>query len=63
MTVGGGFLQGPPADWAEQLAELTLAEGISTYILSVSSDAEVRRFADEVVPLVRDLVDTERGLA
>jgi alkanesulfonate monooxygenase SsuD/methylene tetrahydromethanopterin reductase-like flavin-dependent oxidoreductase (luciferase family) len=60
---GGGFLQGPPADWAEQLAELTLAEGISTYILSVSSDAEVRRFADEVVPLVRDLVETERGLA
>lgn len=58
---GGGFLQGSPANWAEQLAGLTLTEGISTYILSVSSEAEVRRFADEVIPAVRELVETERG--
>jgi alkanesulfonate monooxygenase SsuD/methylene tetrahydromethanopterin reductase-like flavin-dependent oxidoreductase (luciferase family) len=58
---GGGFLQGSPANWAEQLARLTLTEGISTYILSVSSEAMVRRFADEVIPAVRELVATERG--
>ena len=58
---GGGFLQGSPADWAEQLAGLTLAEGISTYILSVSSEAEVHRFADEVIPAVRELVAAGRG--
>jgi alkanesulfonate monooxygenase SsuD/methylene tetrahydromethanopterin reductase-like flavin-dependent oxidoreductase (luciferase family) len=58
---GGGFLRGSPATWAEQLAELTLTEGISTYILSVSSEIEVRRFAEEVVPAVRKLVATERG--
>jgi alkanesulfonate monooxygenase SsuD/methylene tetrahydromethanopterin reductase-like flavin-dependent oxidoreductase (luciferase family) len=58
---GGGFLQGSPAKWAEQLAGLTLTEGISTYILSVGSEAEVRRFADEVIPAVRELVETERG--
>ena len=28
-----GFLKGTPADWAEQLAELTLAAGMTTYIL------------------------------
>jgi alkanesulfonate monooxygenase SsuD/methylene tetrahydromethanopterin reductase-like flavin-dependent oxidoreductase (luciferase family) len=58
---GSDFLQGSPADWAEQLAELTLSDGISTYILSVRSDDEVRRFADEVAPAVRELVETERG--
>ncbi len=58
---GTEFLQGSPADWAQQLTELTLTDGISTYILSVSSDDEVRRFADEVVPAVRELVETERG--
>ena len=58
---GDGFLQGVPATWAEQLAELTLTTGISTYILSVSSEAEVHRFADEVIPAVRELVEAERG--
>lgn len=58
---GDGFLRGSPANWAEQLAGLTLTDGISTYILSVSSESEVRRFADEVIPAVRELVETERG--
>jgi alkanesulfonate monooxygenase SsuD/methylene tetrahydromethanopterin reductase-like flavin-dependent oxidoreductase (luciferase family) len=58
---GGGFLQGAPADWAEQLAELTLSTGISAYILSVASDGELRRFAEEVAPAVRALVESERG--
>jgi len=58
---GAGFLEGPPADWAQQLTELTLAEGFSTYILSVSTSDEIRRFASEVVPAVRDLVTSERG--
>jgi alkanesulfonate monooxygenase SsuD/methylene tetrahydromethanopterin reductase-like flavin-dependent oxidoreductase (luciferase family) len=50
---GAGFLQGSPVDWAEQLAELTLSAGMSTYILSVSSGEEIRRFAEEVAPAVR----------
>lgn len=58
-----GFLQGSPQDWAAQLCELTLTQGMSTYILSANSANEVRRFATEVVPLVRALVDTERGRA
>jgi alkanesulfonate monooxygenase SsuD/methylene tetrahydromethanopterin reductase-like flavin-dependent oxidoreductase (luciferase family) len=46
---------------AERLAELTLTTGMSTYILSVSSGDEIRRFAEEVAPAARELVETERG--
>jgi alkanesulfonate monooxygenase SsuD/methylene tetrahydromethanopterin reductase-like flavin-dependent oxidoreductase (luciferase family) len=58
---GSGFLQGAPRDWAEQLAELTLTTGMSTYILSASSNDDVRRFAEEVAPAVRELVTAGRG--
>jgi hypothetical protein len=57
----GGFLQGPPAVWAEELATLTFEHGISSFILSVDSDRQLRTFAEEVAPAVRALVETERG--
>jgi alkanesulfonate monooxygenase SsuD/methylene tetrahydromethanopterin reductase-like flavin-dependent oxidoreductase (luciferase family)/hemerythrin-like domain-containing protein len=59
LNVNGPF--GGARDWAEQLAELTLTTGMSTYVLSVSSGDEVRRFAEEIAPAVRDLVATGRG--
>jgi alkanesulfonate monooxygenase SsuD/methylene tetrahydromethanopterin reductase-like flavin-dependent oxidoreductase (luciferase family)/hemerythrin-like domain-containing protein len=58
---GGGFLEGPPREWAEQLAELTLSTGMSAYLLAVSSADDLRRFADEVAPAVRELVADARG--
>jgi alkanesulfonate monooxygenase SsuD/methylene tetrahydromethanopterin reductase-like flavin-dependent oxidoreductase (luciferase family) len=58
---GRGFLDGPPTRWAEQLAELTLTQGMSAYILGTDDPDEIRLFADDVVPLVRDLVAYERG--
>ena len=58
-----GFLRGAPRDWAEQLSELTLNTGMSAYILSVSSDDDVRRFAEEVAPAVRELVIAGRAAA
>jgi hypothetical protein len=58
---GAGFLQGSPRDWAEQLATLTLEVGMSSYVLGTDDQDVVRRFAQEVVPAVRDLVDSERG--
>jgi alkanesulfonate monooxygenase SsuD/methylene tetrahydromethanopterin reductase-like flavin-dependent oxidoreductase (luciferase family) len=58
---GAGFLEGAPRDWAEQLSELTLSTGMSTYILSASSDEEVRLFAEEVAPAVRELVGAGRA--
>ncbi|AOS61015.1 LLM class flavin-dependent oxidoreductase [Actinoalloteichus hymeniacidonis] len=59
----GTFLHGPAAVWAEQLAELTLTEGMSTYILGSDSPDDIRRFAAEVAPQVRELVAAERALS
>jgi alkanesulfonate monooxygenase SsuD/methylene tetrahydromethanopterin reductase-like flavin-dependent oxidoreductase (luciferase family) len=60
---GGGLLQGTPADWAEQLAELTLGEGMSAYILAGDDPDVIARFGAEVAPQVRELVAAERERA
>lgn len=57
---GSGFLGGTPADWAEQLAGLTLEHGMSTFILGTDDPDVVRRYAVEVAPAVRELVAEER---
>ena len=57
---GSGLLQGSPKDWAEQLADLTLGLGMSTFILATNDAAMLHRFAEEVVPLTRELVAVER---
>ena len=57
----GGFLQGGPTDWAEQLAELTLTTGMSSYILAADSDEDIHRFAEDVAPAVRELVEAARS--
>lgn len=57
-----GFLQGPPRVWADQLAELTLTQGMSTYLLyRAESPDTIRQFAAEVAPAVRDIVAAERS--
>jgi alkanesulfonate monooxygenase SsuD/methylene tetrahydromethanopterin reductase-like flavin-dependent oxidoreductase (luciferase family) len=61
LGAGPGLLQGTPDTWAEQLAGLTLEHGMSTYILGTDSADDVRRFAEEVAPAVRELVDSERA--
>ncbi len=57
---GGGPLTGPPAQWVDELAELALTEGISAFILGSDDPTDLRRFAGEVAPAVRELVDAER---
>jgi alkanesulfonate monooxygenase SsuD/methylene tetrahydromethanopterin reductase-like flavin-dependent oxidoreductase (luciferase family) len=59
---GRGFLDGPAAQWAEQLAELVLAQGFSSFILSSSGDiiASIGAFAEDVVPDVIERVAAER---
>jgi alkanesulfonate monooxygenase SsuD/methylene tetrahydromethanopterin reductase-like flavin-dependent oxidoreductase (luciferase family) len=57
---GGGFLQGPEELWIDQLTELTLGEGMSTYILASDDPDDIRRFA-EVAAGVRDAVAVARS--
>jgi alkanesulfonate monooxygenase SsuD/methylene tetrahydromethanopterin reductase-like flavin-dependent oxidoreductase (luciferase family) len=57
-----GFLQGPPHVWVEQLTELALTQGISTYLLYRVETADViRQFAAEVAPAIREMVTAERA--
>jgi hypothetical protein len=56
----GGFLQGPEELWIDQLTELTLGEGMSTYILGSDDPDDIRRFA-EVAAGVREAVEAARS--
>ncbi|OKH94118.1 LLM class flavin-dependent oxidoreductase [Streptomyces uncialis] len=59
-----GFLDGPPEQWARQLTELALTEGMSGFVLAPSGadpERELRTFAEEVAPLVREAVGAARG--
>jgi alkanesulfonate monooxygenase SsuD/methylene tetrahydromethanopterin reductase-like flavin-dependent oxidoreductase (luciferase family) len=56
----GRGLSGTAEDWAEQLAALTLDQGMSTFILGTDAVDDVRRFGEEVAPRVRDLVNGGR---
>jgi len=68
LNIGGqfgadtaGLLNGPPGLWVEDLAGLTLDHGISGYILAADDGATIQRYAEEVVPAVRELVAAERA--
>jgi alkanesulfonate monooxygenase SsuD/methylene tetrahydromethanopterin reductase-like flavin-dependent oxidoreductase (luciferase family) len=55
------LLQGGPADWSEQLADLALGFGMSTFILATDDPDDARRYAEDVAPRVRELVAAERS--
>jgi alkanesulfonate monooxygenase SsuD/methylene tetrahydromethanopterin reductase-like flavin-dependent oxidoreductase (luciferase family) len=59
----GGLLDGPPAQWAEELADMTLRYGVSTFVLGADDAATIERFAAEVAPATRELVAAERYAA
>ncbi|MEU0568786.1 LLM class flavin-dependent oxidoreductase [Nonomuraea sp. NPDC005983] len=68
LNIGGQFgprsdqlLSGPPAQWAEQLAVLTLEYGFTAYILMGDDPAVLEVFGKEVAPAVRELVAAERA--
>jgi alkanesulfonate monooxygenase SsuD/methylene tetrahydromethanopterin reductase-like flavin-dependent oxidoreductase (luciferase family) len=60
-AMGTGALHGPPEQWAEELAGLAIDDGISTFILGTDDPDDLRRFAAEVAPAVRELVAAERA--
>lgn len=58
---GRGFLQGPPSQWAEELAEVAVTYGTSGFILASDDTTLTQTFAAEVAPAVRELVAQARG--
>jgi alkanesulfonate monooxygenase SsuD/methylene tetrahydromethanopterin reductase-like flavin-dependent oxidoreductase (luciferase family) len=46
---------------AEELAQLTLEDGISTFVLIGDDEAAIRTLAEEIAPAVRERVAAERA--
>ncbi|MBV9793391.1 MAG: LLM class flavin-dependent oxidoreductase [Actinobacteria bacterium] len=59
--VSRGPLDGPAGQWAEELAGLALSDGISAFIFAGDDPDDLRRFAAEVAPAVRELVAAEQA--
>jgi hypothetical protein len=60
---GGGFLDGPAAQWVEQLLPLVTDAGMDTFVLwpSESPAPQLELFAAEVAPALREAVAAHRG--
>jgi alkanesulfonate monooxygenase SsuD/methylene tetrahydromethanopterin reductase-like flavin-dependent oxidoreductase (luciferase family) len=60
---GSSLLNGPPRQWAEELAGITLDYGITGFILAADDAPTIELFAAEVAPATRELVAAERAYA
>jgi alkanesulfonate monooxygenase SsuD/methylene tetrahydromethanopterin reductase-like flavin-dependent oxidoreductase (luciferase family) len=49
----GGFLQGPPEQWVEELMPLVLEHGFSTFIVTADDPRTIELLGREVAPAVR----------
>ena len=60
---GGGFLDGPPGQWVEQLLPLVVETGMDTFVLwpTEDPDRQLELFAAEVAPALREAVAAHRG--
>ena len=56
-----GRLDGPVEQWVDQLTDLALQHGFSTFILAGDDVGAYERIAHEVIPAVRAAVQRERG--
>jgi alkanesulfonate monooxygenase SsuD/methylene tetrahydromethanopterin reductase-like flavin-dependent oxidoreductase (luciferase family) len=61
----GGFLDGPAAQWVEQLLPLVVEAGMDTFLVwpSESPASQLQAFAAEVAPALREAVAAHRGPA
>ena len=59
----GGFLQGGVEQWVDELTELAVEHGMDTFMFGPSEDpvTQLRRFAADVAPAVRERVERHRG--
>lgn len=67
LNIGGailpsrqGLLQGPADQWIEELTQLALDDGVSTFILAGDDPATLQAFGQEIAPAVREAVARER---
>lgn len=58
---GSSFLNGPPQQWARDLAAIALEYGISGFILAADDAPTIERFAAEVAPATREMVAAQRA--
>jgi alkanesulfonate monooxygenase SsuD/methylene tetrahydromethanopterin reductase-like flavin-dependent oxidoreductase (luciferase family) len=58
-----GLLNGPVNQWVDDLTTLSLEYGMDSYVLMENDLAQVRRFAEEIAPQVRERVAQHRGTA
>jgi alkanesulfonate monooxygenase SsuD/methylene tetrahydromethanopterin reductase-like flavin-dependent oxidoreductase (luciferase family)/FAD/FMN-containing dehydrogenase len=56
---GGGFLDGPAAQWVEQLLPYVVDDGVGTFILASDDPGTIQHFAEEVAPALREAVTGE----
>jgi alkanesulfonate monooxygenase SsuD/methylene tetrahydromethanopterin reductase-like flavin-dependent oxidoreductase (luciferase family) len=59
--VSNGMLQGPVNQWADELTDLAITYGFDTFIFWGEGEGQLQRFAQEVVPAVREHVAAERA--
>ena len=59
----GGFLNGPPEQWIDDLAGLNRDYGISGFILMADDPGLIELYAGEIAPAVRERVAAERGVS
>jgi alkanesulfonate monooxygenase SsuD/methylene tetrahydromethanopterin reductase-like flavin-dependent oxidoreductase (luciferase family) len=55
-----GLFNGPVPHWVEQLTGLAVRDGFDTFILATDAPGQLARFAEEVVPAVREAVAAHR---
>jgi alkanesulfonate monooxygenase SsuD/methylene tetrahydromethanopterin reductase-like flavin-dependent oxidoreductase (luciferase family) len=58
-----GLLQGPPAQWVQELLPFALEMGFSTFIVMADDPSTIERYGAEVAPALREAVSVERGRA
>ena len=63
ITEGGsnGMLQGPLNQWVEELTGLATTYGFDTFIFWGEGEGQLRRFAEQVAPAVREQIVAERA--
>jgi alkanesulfonate monooxygenase SsuD/methylene tetrahydromethanopterin reductase-like flavin-dependent oxidoreductase (luciferase family) len=57
----GSPLNGPPQQWAEELATVALEYGVSSFILAADDPTTIELFARDVAPATRELVAAARS--